>query len=153
MSEFEYERGPRGDTTRWFLETFSPLHSEWQDRFLVYGLGGLFDPKNYTFEPWVYSGAGDPRVWKWSSARWAAFGRGVFISQVVAFYGVGTVGAFTDFLGLYEGEGTDELHGDIFDWGEWVDANVVQHSDDRPYYAPRFLGEETLSERIFNEFL
>lgn len=101
--------------SEWFLKTFSPLH--FQQRFLYYGTGGLYDPKNYTLEPYLLSGAGDARFWRWDKARWAGFGRGFIQSQLIAFGAFGLIGAIWDPLGRDEGAGLDELVGDIFDWG------------------------------------
>lgn len=101
----------------WALRTFSPVHGSFQERFLLYGAGGMLDPKNYTAEPWALSGGGSIRFWQWDKARWRAFGRGFQTSQTFAFFGVGLLGAVFDPLGLDDDAGLDDIWGDIFDWG------------------------------------
>ena len=118
MPEVEGKKSSKGDASdfEWAINTFG-FNMNSQERFLYYGTGGLLDPKNYTLEPWVFSGRGSIAFWRWDAARWAAFGEGMLISQSVAFVGVGILGAIFDPLGKFEGEGMDEVWGDIFDWG------------------------------------
>ncbi len=97
--------------------------SGWQgnfvDRFMYYGTGGLIDPKNYTVEPWAISGGGSAAFWRWDRHRWAAFGKGVLLSQSIAFVGMGVVGAIWDPLDYTDG-GLDEHIGSL---PEWRDAS------------------------------
>ena len=92
-------------------------HDDFSERFFYYGTGGLLDPKNYTVEPFYLSGGGSLAFWKWNRSRWAAFGRGVAISQTAAFIGVGLLGAIFDPLDKNEG-GLDEHIGSVYDWVE-----------------------------------
>ncbi len=99
----------------WFQRTFNPFLG--QQRFATYGSGGLLDPKNYTIEPYAYSGGGSAAFWRWDRARWGTFGMGFIASQAVAFLGVGLIGMIFDPLGIDDDAGMDEIWGDVFDWG------------------------------------
>ena len=83
--------------------------TNFNERFAYYGTGGLYDPKNYTVEPWLLGGGtvGWTRS-AWSRPTLAGFGRGFLLSQSLAFFGVGVIGAVWDPLEKFEGEGLDE---------------------------------------------
>lgn len=94
-------------------------HEDFSDRFFYYGTGGLYDPKNYTIEPWLLGGGrvGLSRS-AWRAPTLSGFARGFLLSQSVAFIGLGLVGAILDPLDRGEG-GLDEHIGSVYDW---VDA-------------------------------
>jgi len=100
LSPEEQERVDRG-----WLTNFN-------ERFAYYGTGGLYDPKNYTIEPWLLGGG----TVGWSRSAWTApsaagFGRGFVLSQAIAVFGVGLIGAVWDPLEKFEGEGLDDTIG------------------------------------------
>jgi hypothetical protein len=110
------------------------------------------DPKNYTLEPYVLSGGGDARFWRWDKARWSSFGKGFVKSQSIAFLGVGIFGAIFDPLGKDEGAGMDEIWGDIYDWEvdklpqNWVrDLNwTYEVPEPAPGYVDPWTGAQIL---------
>lgn len=97
LSPEQQERADRG-----WLANFN-------ERFIRYGTGGLWDPKNYTVEPWLLGGGtiGWTRA-AWSRPTLAGFGHGLLLSQTIAFLGVGTIGAVWDPLEWYPDQGLDD---------------------------------------------
>ncbi len=98
--------------------------TDFADRFLYYGTGGLYDPKNYTIEPWLLGGGtvGTTRA-AWTRPTLAGFGRGLILSQAIAFVGFGLVGAVFDPLDRNEG-GLDEHIGSLHDTKRNIDSFI-----------------------------
>lgn len=99
-------------------------HDDFYDRFAYYGTGGLYDPKNYTIEPWLLGG-GTVGVTRgaWSRPTLYGFGRGFLLSQGFAFLGVGLIGAIFDPLDHNEG-GLDEYIGSLHDTKENIESGL-----------------------------
>lgn len=125
----EQERADRG-----WLTNFN-------ERFLYYGTGGLLDPKNYTIEPWILGGGtvGFTKT-AWSRPTLLGFGRGFLLSQTLAFVGVGVIGAVWDPLEQFPNEGLDEAGvPSLIDAGNWTQRRADTMNRNWNRMMPEFL--------------
>jgi len=116
--------------------------TNFNERFLYYGTWGLWDPKNYTIEPWFLGGG----TIGWSKSAWskptlAGFGRGLLLSQTIAFVGVGFVGGVWDPLEQFPDEGLDDTLGlpTLIDAGNWTQRRADTMNRNWNRMMPEFL--------------